>query len=237
VPGHLVTATFGGPSPQRAAEFWAALLHRQVVEDPYGWLVAGAVGDLPLRFSHGDGGPKTRRNRMHLHLTSTSTEHQQQTVETALRLGGQHLDVGQREDEGHVVLADPGGNEFCVIEPGNRWLAGCGFLGELACDGSRAVGVFWSEALGWPLVWDQDDETAIRSPQGDYKIAWGGASPAGTMDDRAAVDLTTYGDPGAERDRLVQLGATVLDVSAAATVLADPDGFPLRLLTTGESVC
>jgi hypothetical protein len=55
-----------------------------------------------------------------------------------------------------VVLADPEGNEFCVIEPGNKWLAGCGFFAELACEGSREVGYFWSHVLGWPLVWDQD---------------------------------------------------------------------------------
>ena len=40
------------------------------------------------------------------------------------------------------MLADPEGNEFCVIEPGNSFLAGCGFLGELACDGTRQVGLF-----------------------------------------------------------------------------------------------
>lgn len=56
------------------------------------------------------------------------------------------------------------GNEFCVIEPGNAFLAGCGFLGEVACDGSREVGLFWSDVLGWPPVWDQDQETAIQSP-------------------------------------------------------------------------
>jgi hypothetical protein len=61
-----------------------------------------------------------------------------------------------------------------VIEPGNGYLAGCGFLGELACDGSRDVGLFWREALGWPLVWDQDQETAIQSPLGGTKVAWGG---------------------------------------------------------------
>lgn len=57
-------------------------------------------------------------------------------------LGARHLDVGQRPEEGHVVLADPAGNDFCVIEPGNSFLGDCGFLGELACDGSRDVGVF-----------------------------------------------------------------------------------------------
>ena len=73
------------------------------------------------------------------------------------------------------MLADPEGNALCVIEPGNNYLAGTGHLGEVACDGRREVGVFWAEALGWPLVWDQDDETAIQSPAGGTKVAWGGA--------------------------------------------------------------
>jgi glyoxalase superfamily protein len=58
-------------------------------------------------------------------------------VARALELGARHLDVGRLPEEGHVVLADPEGNEFCVIEPGNGFLAGCGFIGALACDGSQ----------------------------------------------------------------------------------------------------
>ena len=74
-----------------------------------------------------------------------------------------------------MVLADPERNEFCVIEPGNGFLADCGFVGALACDGSQEVGYFWRDALGWPLVWEQDQETAIRSPHGGPKITWGGS--------------------------------------------------------------
>jgi hypothetical protein len=33
----------------------------------------------------------------------------------SLALGGSHLDVGQRPEERHVVLADPDGNEFCLV--------------------------------------------------------------------------------------------------------------------------
>ena len=51
------------------------------------------------------------------------------------------------------MLADPEGNEFCVIEPGNNFLADCGFIGPLACDGSQQVGYFCSQALGWPSPW------------------------------------------------------------------------------------
>ena len=164
---------------------------------------------------------------MHLHLTSTDLADQQHTVATAVRLGARHLDVGQRPEEGHIVLADPEGNEFCVIEPGNAFLAGCGFLGELACDGSREVGLFWSDALGWPLVWDQDQETAIQSPHGGTKIAWGGLPVAPKVGrNRQRFDLVTVdGDQSAEVDRLISLGATRLEVAVdGAVALADPIG-------------
>ena len=106
---------------------------------------------------------KTGPNQMHFDLRSESREEQRQTVARALALGARHIDVGQRPEEGNVVLADPEGNEFCVVEPDNSFLADCEFIGALSSDGTQQVGYFWSEALGWPLVWDQDEETAIRS--------------------------------------------------------------------------
>ena len=118
--------------------------------------------------------PRVGLNQVHLHLRSAEPQDQGRTVQRALDLGARHLDVGQLPEEDHVVLADPDGNEFCVIEAGNGWLAGCGFLGEVACDGTPEVGHFWAAALDWPLVWEQDGETAIRSPHGGPKIAWGG---------------------------------------------------------------
>lgn len=138
-------------------------------------------------------------------------------------------------DEGHVVLADPEGDEFCIIEPGNRFLAGCGFVGALACDGSQAVGYFWSEALGWPLVWDQDQETAVRSPHGGPKITWGGPRlmPRNGRD-RLHLDLAPLpgGDRQAGVERLVSLGATPVGPGhdEGAVTLADPDGTAFCLL-------
>jgi hypothetical protein len=174
---------------------------------------------------------------MHFDLTSTSLEDQQQTVATSLELGARHIDIGQRPEEGHVVLADPEGNEFCVIGPGNSFLADCGFIGALACDGSQEVGYFWSRALGWPLVWDQDQETAIRSPRGGPKITWGGppVRPK-TGRNRLHFDLAPppNGDQQAEVDRLVALGATRAatgqrEVSRVA--MADPDGNEFCVVT------
>jgi hypothetical protein len=132
------------------------------------------------------------------------------------------------------VLADPDGNEFCVIEPGNNFLAGCGFLGEVACDGSRDVGLFWRDALGWPLVWDRDEETAVQSPHGGTKVAWGGP-PVAQKDgrNRQRFDLETSA-MAAELGRLIALGATQLTELDGGSELADPDGneFSLRAVST-----
>jgi len=205
------------------AAFWAELLHRELREEAGGALVPGGPTQVGLRFLTSDSdqiGPR----RLHLHLTSTSLEHQQRTVESALRLGGRHIDVGQSPEDDFVVLADPGGNELCVIEPGNGFLSGTGQLGEVTCDGTRAVGLFWSHALDWPLVWDQDEETAVQSPLGGTKVSWGGPPVAPQHGrNRQRLDLVTE-HPNQEADRLISLGATRLTDLADGVELADPDG-------------
>ena len=228
--GLVLAACFVEQDPVRTARFWAAMLHRPVVEDARGCFVAGGAGEPGLVFTGGGPAIKRSPNHLHVHLASSDAAQQRQTVASALELGASHLDVGQRPDEEHIVLADPGGNAFCVIEPGNRWLAGCGFFAELACDGTRAVGAFWSEVLGWPLVWDQDGETAIQPPDGGSKVAWGGpplsSQAAAEHQQLALVDA----EPAAQLDRLVRLGASVLAARVDGSVLlADPDGFPFRV--------
>jgi predicted enzyme related to lactoylglutathione lyase len=126
------------------------------------------------------------------------------------------------------VLADPEGNEFCVIEETNNWLAGTGFLGEVAADGTREVGIFWAAVLGWPLVHDEHGETAIQPPEGRMKIAWGGPP----LNERAARNrmhfVLTADDLDAEVERLVGLGATVV-ARGDDVEMADPDGNEFRL--------
>jgi hypothetical protein len=219
----LLAVAFDAHDPAGVAAFWGGLLGRGVVRQASGAGLPADGAQVGLRFV-ASSTEKVAANRLHLHLTSSSPEDQRRTVETALSLGGRHLDVGQRPDEDHVVLADAGGNEFCVIEPGNRFLAGCGRLGEVSCEGSREVGLFWRDALGWPLVWDQDGETAVQSPDGGTKVSWGGPPVAphnGRNRQRfelAATDLPT------DLARLVGLGATWLGDRDDAVELADPDG-------------
>jgi len=232
---HLVALCFDAIDPDRLARFWAGVLDREIADDGLTLLPSDSTGfGIEFQLTHEQ---KVGPNQMHLHLTSTSFDDQQSTVARALGLGGRHLDIGQSPEEEHVVLADPEGNEFCVIEPGNTFLADCGFLGEVACDGSQEVGYFWREALGWPLVWDQDQETAIQSPTGGTKIAWGGPPVAPkTRKNRLHFDLAppAHADQQAEVDRLVALGATRIDIgqgSVSWVVMADPDGNEFCVLT------
>ena len=221
----LAAVCFAAREPVRLVQFWSALLGGEPADETS--LVPRNGTGFRIRFLPSEE-PKAGLNRAHPDLTSTSLEDQQRTVARALELGGRHLDVGQRPEEGHVVLADPEGNEFCVVGPDNAFLAGCGFLGALSCDGSQQVGYFWSAALGWPLVWDQDQETAVQAPQGGPKITWGGPPyNTRTGSDRVRFDLSPRGDQEAEVDRLLALGATRVDPDrgeAGCVQLADPDG-------------
>ena len=222
----LEAVTFDVTDAPAAAAFWAALLDRDVLTRSDGAFLPGDDAQIGLRFVSSQTG-QVGRPRLHLHLTSSSLEHQRRTVETALRLGGRHLDVGQAPDDTHVVLADPAGNELCVIEPGNNYLAGTGRLGEVTCDGTRDVGLFWRDVLGWPLVWDENEQTAVQSPLGGTKIswdAWGGpeVEPKKARN-RQRFDLVTA-DPAGEAERLISLGAIRLSSLPDGIELADPDG-------------
>ena len=205
----LEAVTFDVSDAPLVAAFWAGLLDREVLAEPGGIFAPGTNTQVGLRFVSSLA-EQVGRPRLHLHVTSSSLEHQQRTIETALRLGARQLDVGQGPDVAFVVLADPGGNEFCVIEPGRNYFVGTGYLGEVTCDGTRDVGLFWRDALGWPLVWDQNEQTAVQSPLGGTKIAWDlwdrprvERKPGGT---RQRFDLVTA-DPAREAERLVSLGA------------------------------
>jgi predicted enzyme related to lactoylglutathione lyase len=239
----LVALAFDANDPMRLAQFWAAALGWVVEEDDDGDdedEVALVPTDgtrfevLFLRVPEEKSGP----NRFHLDLTSASLEDQAGSVETLVGLGAQHIDVGQLPEDDHVVLADPEGNELCIIGPDNNFLAGCPRLGAISCDGSRAVGLFWSAAIGWPLVWDQDEETAIRAPDGTGPIiSWGGPPFAPkTRKNRLHLDIAppAGGDQQAEVDRLTALGATRVDIGqgdVSWVVMADPDGNEFCVLT------
>jgi hypothetical protein len=155
----LIALCIDANEPMPLAQFWSGELGWELIDDPRDGVALLPNDDTGFRIRFLlTQEPRTGPNQMHFDLTSTSLEDQRETVARSLELGARHIDIGQRPEELHVVLADPEGNEFCVIDPENEFLADCGFIGALASEGSQEVGYFWSAALGWPLVWDQDEE-------------------------------------------------------------------------------
>src|SRR5690606_34336639 len=219
---HLQAVAFEVRDAPRVGRFWAEMLDREVVPEDDGVLVPGNETQIGLRFVETETETETGPNRLHLHLTSTDLDDQMRTVRRVEELGGRI--IRQVPEEGYVVMADPGRNEFCVIEPGNEFLAGAGFLAEATDHGPPEAGRFWSEALGWPLVWDRDQQTAVQSPFGGTKLSWDvrtGMRPYGSK--RQWFDLAAD-DPAAEAERLVSLGATRISEKDGVVVMADPGG-------------
>jgi hypothetical protein len=109
--------------PHGLARFWCAVLGYEVQDDADGVVTIGSPavpegklrpGPVPptLTFAQVPEG-KAVKNRLHLDVNPTDTE-QDEEVRRLLDLGARRADVGQR-DESWVVLADPEGNEFCVL--------------------------------------------------------------------------------------------------------------------------
>jgi hypothetical protein len=106
--------------PVGLASFWQSALGWRrtfeqddsvVLEPPEGSAEDGVAPDLLfLRAPEGKAG----KNRLHLDLRP-----QDQATEVARLegLGASRADVGQGGDVSWVVMADPDGNEFCVLKP------------------------------------------------------------------------------------------------------------------------
>jgi predicted enzyme related to lactoylglutathione lyase len=228
----LVSLCFDANDPARLARFWAAALRWDIDDDVHEGAALAPTDGTRFRVEfHRSREHKVGPNRLHLDLTTASLDDQQESAAALVDLGGRHIDVGQGPEDDHIVLADPEGNELCLIEPTNNFLSTCGRFGSITCDGSREVGHFWSAALGWPLVWDQDDETAIRAPDGTGPmITWGGGE-LGRKNGKNRLHLHVAPAPNVDQatevDRLVSLGARRLDIGQGDVdwvVMSDPDG-------------
>lgn len=123
MPIRIAVVAIDARDPSRVAEFWAAALGWDSWPDPND----GGVSLAPPRSSSQSGasGPsidvlpvpegKSVKNRLHLDLRADGTT-QAEEVERLLALGATRVDVGQGSDVSWVVLADPEGNEFCVLQ-------------------------------------------------------------------------------------------------------------------------
>ena len=106
--------------PQELARFWAAALGWRVtfssdaecaLEPPEGSAETDVSPDLVFVRVPDE---KVVKNRLHLDLRP---DDQDAHVERLLALGATRAEIGQTGEEPWVVLADPEGNEFCVLAP------------------------------------------------------------------------------------------------------------------------
>ncbi|MER5975982.1 VOC family protein [Streptomyces sp. NPDC001857] len=181
--------------------------------------------------------PKTTaKNRVHLDLATTSAAHQAELVARLGALGARPVDVGQG-DVPWKVLADPEGNEFCVLEPREIY-RDTGPIAAIVvdCADPRAMARFWGEATDWTLHEVSDEQAVLRSAKGVGPYLEFLRTPdVKTVPDRVHLDLLPYpgDDPAAEADRLRALGATDLDVGQGDvpwTCMTDPDGHEFCVL-------
>jgi hypothetical protein len=181
--------------------------------------------------------PKMVKNRVHVDLAATSAAHQAELVARLMDLGATRADIGQG-DVPWTVMADPEGNEFCVLD--SRYQD----TGPIAavvvdCVDLGAVARFWGQAMDWKMYTLTDRNVVLRSAAGvgpylrflrtpEVKTVW----------NRVHLDLRPYpgDDQEAEAARLHTLGATTIDIGRSDvswTVLADPEGNEFCLLAPG----
>jgi hypothetical protein len=239
----LVHLAVDANDPAALARFWASALDWEIEEDE-----PGEVGILPAGYTYPDPvalplvfipvpEKHTVKNRVHLDLATTSPQHQRELVARLRELGATPADIGQG-DVVWDVLADPEGNEFCVLEPRAEY-ADTGPVAAVVidCHDPAALASFWTAAAGWPVQQVEPDFASLRAPSGTGPFLELLRDPGTkTVKNRLHPDVAPYADGSVadEVERLRELGATLADVGQGEvtwTVLADPEGNELCVLS------
>ena len=108
----IETVTVDAREPEVLARWWAELLRSEAKYDDVDEWVVDADGASLLFLL--DTEEKVVKNRWHLDLRP---EDQDAEVARAEELGARRVEIGQSQDPqvSWVVLADPEGNEFCIL--------------------------------------------------------------------------------------------------------------------------
>jgi predicted enzyme related to lactoylglutathione lyase len=111
---HIVIDTHDLPG---LARFWTQALGWRVLSERDQEIVIGPAENAPVGICFMPvTDVKTVKNRVHLDLT-TSVVDRDAEISRLLTLGARRVDIGQTGQESWTVLADPEGNEFCVVRP------------------------------------------------------------------------------------------------------------------------
>ncbi|MGW3013556.1 VOC family protein [Streptomyces sp. NPDC001219] len=106
--------------PERLAAFWSDVLgYAELGREDDGSIEigppeAGFGGPQPTLVFGPTSDPRPAKLRLHIDVNATDRD-QDAELERLLALGARPVDVGQTGNEGWHVLADPEGNEFCLL--------------------------------------------------------------------------------------------------------------------------
>ncbi|WP_445154210.1 VOC family protein [Arthrobacter sp. Hor0625] len=119
MPSQLASVAIDAVDPKVVADFWCAVLSWTIIEeaaDEDGELISIGPRDnsAPSIDVIAVPGAKTVKNRLHFDLRADGVSTAEE-LERLLALGARRTDVGQGPDVSWVVLADPEGNEFCLL--------------------------------------------------------------------------------------------------------------------------
>lgn len=187
--------------------------------------------------------PKAGKNRIHLDLATFDPDDHHALVAAMLDAGASRVDVGQHAGPltDWVVLADPEGNELCVLEPRRRYRNVQARLASIVIDARdpESLARFYVAATGWTIEYRDERSVGLHRPG----------------DEPPDIDLVRVDDPkthklrvhldvepevgssvAAEVERLLACGAVPADIGQhddPATdwvVLADPEGNELCVI-------
>ncbi|HEX3247174.1 MAG TPA: VOC family protein [Chloroflexota bacterium] len=116
MPSSFTELIVDAADPEGLSEFWCAVLDWQRTERYGGEAIeiAPPPGGLPTIVFVRSDELKHGKNRLHIDLNPRGCD-QGTEVERLIGLGAQRVDIGQGQ-QAWIVLADPEGNEFCVLE-------------------------------------------------------------------------------------------------------------------------
>jgi catechol-2,3-dioxygenase len=110
----LTEVLFDAHDANQLAQFWCAVLGYEVIEEDDGDVEIGAPDrSFPRLLFLTVPDEKVVKNRVHIDVRATGCT-QEEELERLLALGATHVDIGQG-DQTWYVLADPEGNEFCLL--------------------------------------------------------------------------------------------------------------------------
>lgn len=227
----LTSVVIDAADPSALGHFWAEVLGWSVTwEEPDEVAVEAADHESPALVFLPVPETKTGKNRVHLDLATTSREHEAAELDRLAGLGATPVDIDQG-DVPWTVLADPEGNEFCLLDPRDRY-RDTGMIAAIVVD-AHDPGIlarFWSAAASWILTDEFQDSFSLRSQtsEGPY-LEFLPTNDRKRVKNRVHLDVAPFpgGDQEAEVERLQALGAVPVDVGQGDVtwvVLADPEG-------------